>query len=75
MSDNVKIPDHFGTALAYLMLGVAGGLALDLCAKWLLTDYSLQQFVFLRSLFGILVFLIAARKPAVSSNENEICIK
>jgi len=61
MSDNVKIPDHFGTAVAYLMLGVAGGLALDLCAKWLLTDYSLEQFVFLRSLFGILFFLITAR--------------
>ena len=53
--------DNFGTALAYLMLGVSGGLALDLCAKWLLVDYSLEQFVFLRSAFGVIFFLLAAR--------------
>ena len=53
--------DHFGTALAYLMLGVAAGLALDICAKWLLADYSLEQFVFLRSVFGVLFFLLASR--------------
>lgn len=53
--------DHFGKALAYLMLGVAGGLALDLCAKKLLEDYAIEQFVFLRSVFGILFFLLAAR--------------
>lgn len=53
--------DHFGTALGYLMFGVAAGLALDLCAKTLLADYSLEQFVFLRSVFGILFFVLAAR--------------
>lgn len=53
--------DNFGVALSYLMLGVAGGLALDLCAKWLLVDYSLEQFVFLRSGFGVLFFLLSAR--------------
>jgi len=52
--------DHFGTALGYLMFGVAAGLGLDLCAKALLANYSLEQFVFLRSLFGILFFLIAS---------------
>lgn len=53
--------DHFGTALGYLLLGVTGGLSLDLCAKKLLETYPIEQFVFLRSIFGILVFLIAAR--------------
>ncbi len=56
-----KIEDHFGTALAFLMLGVAGGLALDICAKWLLVDHSLEQFVFLRSGFGVIFFLMSAR--------------
>ena len=53
--------DHFGTALAYLLMGVAGGLSLDLCAKKLLEDYPIEQFVFLRSVFGIVIFLFAAR--------------
>ena len=53
--------DHFGKALAYLMLGVTGGLALDLCAKKLLEDYPIEQFVFLRSVFGLGFFLLAAR--------------
>lgn len=62
MSENAKkVDDHFGTALAYLMLGVAGGLALDLCAKKLLEDYAIEQFVFLRSAFGIMFFFMAAR--------------
>jgi drug/metabolite transporter (DMT)-like permease len=43
------------------MLGVVSGLSLDLCAKWLLTDYSLPQFVFLRSIFGVSFFLLTAR--------------
>ena len=48
MSDNThEIQDNFGVALSYLMLGVTGGLALDICAKWLLADYSLEQFVFM----------------------------
>ncbi len=53
--------DHIGTAIAYLLFGVAAGLSLDLCAKWLLADYSLEQFVFLRSIFGVLIFLLSAR--------------
>jgi len=53
--------DHYGTAIAFLLLGVVGGLSLDLCAKWLLVDYSLPQFVFLRSIFGLSFFLFTAR--------------
>jgi len=60
--DNAALPrDHFGTALAYLMIGVSGGLGLDLCAKKLLESYPIEQFVFLRSIFGLLIFILAAR--------------
>ena len=54
--------DATGTAVAYLLLGVAGGLGLDLCAKGLLADYSLEQFVFLRSFVGLGIFLLLARQ-------------
>jgi len=53
--------NQFGKALAYLMIGVCGGLGLDLCAKKLLEVYPIEQFVFLRSVFGLLIFLLAAR--------------
>ena len=53
--------DNYGKAVAYLLFGVMAGLGLDLCAKWLLADYPLEQFVFLRSMFGLFFFLIAAR--------------
>jgi drug/metabolite transporter (DMT)-like permease len=57
-----NIPDdHYGSAVAFLLFGVSAGLGLDLCAKWLLADYSLVQFVFLRSIFGLLFFLFTAR--------------
>lgn len=61
MSQHSTSDDHFGKAVAYLLLGVAGGLSLDLCAKQLLEDYPIEQFVFLRSIFGVLIFLVAAR--------------
>ena len=54
--------DANGKAVAYLLLGVAGGLGLDLCAKGLLSNYSLQQFVFLRSVVGLGIFLLLARQ-------------
>ena len=54
--------DANGRAVAFLLLGVAGGLGLDLCAKGLLSDYSLQQFVFLRSVVGLSIFLLLARQ-------------
>lgn len=61
MSQKHTTDDHFGKAVAYLLLGVTGGLCLDLCAKKLLEDYPIEQFVFLRSVFGVLIFLVAAR--------------
>jgi drug/metabolite transporter (DMT)-like permease len=54
--------DSSGTAIAYLLVGVAGGLGLDLCAKALLAVYSLEQFVFLRSVFGLLIFFAMMRR-------------
>lgn len=53
--------DPFGKAVGYLMFGVGCGLGLDLCAKALLDDYPLQQFVFLRSLLGLMVFIAISR--------------
>lgn len=61
MSGGQTPQDSFGTAVAWLMFGVVCGLGLDLCAKWLLEDYSLEQFVFLRSVMGLLTFLAIAR--------------
>lgn len=49
-------------AIGYMLLGVSGGLGLDMCAKALLVDYSLEQFVFLRSLIGVSIFLLIARQ-------------
>jgi drug/metabolite transporter (DMT)-like permease len=64
--------DNLGVALSYLMLGIVGGLALDILAKFLLVDYSLEQFVFLRSGFGVLFFLMSARwYGGVSSLKTE----
>ncbi len=54
--------DAPGTAIAYLLLGVAGGLGLDLCAKGLLAIYPLEQFVFLRSFVGMFIFLVLAKQ-------------
>ena len=47
-------------AAAWLLLGVLGGLGLDLCAKELLETYSLVQFVLLRSLIAIGILLAIA---------------
>lgn len=54
--------DHVGKAIAWLMMGITGGLGLDLCAKEILRTYSLQEFVFMRSLIGVLIFLALAPK-------------
>ena len=48
-------------AAAWLVLGVVGGLGLDLCAKQILQTYSLVQFVLLRS--GIAMFIMLAIAP------------
>ncbi len=52
--------EQVGKAMAWIMLGVAGGLLLDLFAKELLQTYSLLQFVFLRSLIAIMLLLAIA---------------
>jgi drug/metabolite transporter (DMT)-like permease len=54
--------DSVGKAVAWLLLGVVGGLGLDLCAKELLQSYSLNQFIFLRSVAGLLIFMLLARQ-------------
>ena len=51
-----------GSAVGFMLMGVLGGLGLDLCAKALLVDYSLEQFVFLRSVIGILIFFVIGRQ-------------
>jgi drug/metabolite transporter (DMT)-like permease len=43
-----------------MLLGVTGGLGLDLCAKEILRTYSLQEFVLMRSILGVVIFLILA---------------
>lgn len=55
-------PDHDNTltAATWLLLGVAGGLCLDLFAKAILETYSLVQFVLLRSIIGIAILLAIA---------------
>ena len=54
--------DSTGKAIAYLLLGVVGGLGLDVCAKWILASYPLEQFVFLRSVIGLTIFLLLVRQ-------------
>lgn len=54
--------DSTGGAVGFMLVGVLGGLGLDLCAKGLLTDYSLEQFVFLRSLIGLSIFMLIGRQ-------------
>jgi drug/metabolite transporter (DMT)-like permease len=54
--------DATGGAVGLMLIGVMGGLGLDLCAKALLSNYSLEQFVFLRSLIGVSMFLLVGRQ-------------
>jgi len=61
VTGHASTSDSFGKAVSYLMLGVSGGLGLDLCAKWLLADYPLSQFVFLRSVIGLGIFVGISR--------------
>ena len=53
-------PENVPKAAAWLLLGVAGGLGLDLCAKEILETYSLVQFILLRSLIAIVIMLSVA---------------
>lgn len=52
--------DHVGRAISWLLLGVTGGLCLDLCAKEILRTYPLVEFILARSSIGLLVFLLLA---------------
>ena len=52
--------DTVTRAAAWLLLGVLGGLGLDLCAKELLETYSLLQFILLRSAIAIAILLAIA---------------
>ena len=61
MIDDIREESPAG-AVGFMLLGVCGGLGLDMCAKALLVDYSLEQFVFLRSLIGVSIFLLIARQ-------------
>lgn len=54
--------ESIGKAIGWLLLGISGGLGLDLCAKALLASYSLEQFVFLRSLAGLTIFFLLAKQ-------------
>ena len=60
----VQEPDNesIGKAIGLLLIGVAAGLGLDLCAKAILEHYPLEQFVFLRSLIGVSIFLLLAHQ-------------
>ena len=51
-----------GRSIGLLLIGVMAGLGLDLCAKAILESYPLEQFVFLRSLIGLTIFLSLARQ-------------
>lgn len=52
--------DNVPKAASWLLLGVAGGLGLDLCAKEILQTYSLVQFILLRSGIAIAIMLAIA---------------
>jgi len=54
--------DPVGKAVSLLLLGVTGGLGLDLCAKGLLANYPIEQFIFLRSVIGLGLFVFLARQ-------------
>lgn len=58
----VSRKDPIGNAIAWLLLGVVGGLLLDLCAKEILRTYSLLQFVLVRSLVAIAILLAIAHR-------------
>ena len=54
--------ESIARAIGLLLMGVMAGLGLDLCAKAILEQYPLEQFVFLRSLIGVSIFLLLARQ-------------
>ena len=61
MNKQQSTADNFNRGVTFLMLGVTAGLALDIVAKKLLEEFSVAQFIFFRSVFGVLAFLIVAK--------------
>ena len=61
MDHNVR-HDSTAPAVGFMLVGVLGGLGLDMCAKGLLATYSLEQFVFLRSLNGLAIFFLIGKQ-------------
>jgi drug/metabolite transporter (DMT)-like permease len=55
-------------AAGWLMLGVLGGLGLDLCGKEILRTYSLVQFILVRS--AIAIFILLAIAPRFGGYET-----
>lgn len=49
--------DQVRNAVAWLLLGITGGLGLDLCAKEILRDYSLQEFILIRSIVALAIII------------------
>ena len=60
MKKHTFTDDSFGLALSFLMFGEFCGLTLDLLAKFLLETYPLSQFIFIRSVFALLIFSFLA---------------
>ena len=54
--------DSIASAIGLMLLGVMAGLGLDLCAKAILETYALEQFVFIRSVIGVSIFLLLSRQ-------------
>ena len=72
MSDQPEKLENPGSAVAYLMMGIMAGLCLDITAKWLLQDYALVQFVFLRSVFGLAcLLLVISRFDSIASLKTQ----
>jgi drug/metabolite transporter (DMT)-like permease len=55
-----KQTDNIRQAIGWILFGVTGGLCLDLCAKEILRTYSLEEFVLMRSIIGVVIFLAMA---------------
>ena len=48
-------------AIVLMILAVLAGVGLDAVGKWLLKDYDVAQFIFLRSVFGALTLLVITK--------------
>ena len=60
LADGILRNDRAGAKVAWLTGGIVMGVSLDMTGKWLLADYTLAQFVLLRSLFGAAMLMLLA---------------